>query len=177
LTWKDCSFGFFGPPPAGEVAMAALCLGTFEECPCANHGAGIAGCDHALGLGGARLEGVGNASVAGDSVTLQVTGLNPAASPAVLLFQGTTASAAAPFGDGLLCTGGAILRLKSKLASSGSASFGFGQVGDPPVSAAGQVPPAGGTRVYQVWYRNNHPSFCTAARFDLSNGVEIEWAP
>jgi hypothetical protein len=48
--------------------------------------------------------------------------------------------------------------------------------GDPPLSVTGLVPPAGGTRVAQVWYRNS-ATFCTPATFNLTNGVEVTWAP
>jgi hypothetical protein len=177
VTWKDTVFHGASEGDVVEVAFAPYCLGTFEECPCGNHGAGTAGCEHAFGLGGARLEGVGNASVASDTVTLQLTGLNPNAAPTALFFQGTTGSEGTPFNDGLLCAGGAIVRMKGKSAVNGSVSFGFGRAGDPSVSVAGQVPPAGATRFYQVWYRNNAASFCTPLRFNMSNGVEIAWGP
>ena len=45
--------------------------------------------------------------------------------------------------------------------------------GDPSLSAGGLVSTPG-TRTYQAWYRNAAP-FCTAATFNLTNGVEIVW--
>jgi hypothetical protein len=33
-----------------------------------------------------------------------------------------------------------------------------------------------GTREYQVWYRNA-ASFCTASTFNLTNGLQLNWAP
>jgi hypothetical protein len=49
-------------------------------------------------------------------------------------------------------------------------------VGDLSLSAAGGVA-AGDVRVYQVWYRNADPSFCTVSTFNLSNGVAVTWQP
>ena len=43
-------------------------------------------------------------------------------------------------------------------------------------SVRGGVPIGGGTFYYQVWYRNA-ASFCTAATFNLTNGLEITWLP
>ena len=97
--------------------------------------------------------------------------------PTALFFQGTTRLAlgtGVPFGDGLRCAGGSIVRLATKIASSGTSTFGHGVPGDPSVSQRGGIPPAGGTRHYQVWYRNA-AAFCTVGTFNLSNGLRIEW--
>jgi hypothetical protein len=51
----------------------------------------------------------------------------------------------------------------------------FPTAGDPSVSARGNVPIDGGSRSYQVWYRNN-AVFCTSATYNLTNGVRIDWA-
>jgi len=32
-------------------------------------------------------------------------------------------------------------------------------------------------RIYQVWYRNAAPAFCTSATFNLSNGWQVHWLP
>jgi hypothetical protein len=44
------------------------------------------------------------------------------------------------------------------------------------VSVRGQLPTGGGTRTYQVWYRNA-VAFCTPSVFNLTNGLEIVWTP
>ena len=36
--------------------------------------------------------------------------------------------------------------------------------------------PAGGTRVYQAWYRNVM-AFCTPSGFNLTNGLSLTWTP
>lgn len=178
MTWKESTFASIVPASAAqEVAFAPYCLGTFRECPCGNNGAGTGGCEHAFGSSGALLEGAGNASVSSDTVTLQVTGLNPNASPTVLLLQGSERNTGSLFADGFHCTGGSIRRLYGKPSASGQTAFGFGQVGEPSLSGAGQVPPVGATRFYQAWYRNEDAAFCTASYSNLSNGVEIEWGP
>jgi hypothetical protein len=43
-------------------------------------------------------------------------------------------------------------------------------------SLRGGVPAGGGSRGYQVWYRNA-ASYCTAATFNLTNGVFVTFAP
>lgn len=176
---------FQGSPPATgpalqEVRIAPYCFGTYEECPCGNAGIGVAGCDNSFGTGGVQLTAVGEPSVTNDTVTLVATGFNPNASPTGLFFQGTlraNGGIGIPLNDGLLCTTGTIVRLRGKAANGGAMSFGFGNPADIAVSVRGELPASGGTRFYQVWYRNQAAMFCTLERFNMSNGVEIDWAP
>jgi hypothetical protein len=51
----------------------------------------------------------------------------------------------------------------------------YPQAGDAAISVSGGVPVGGGLRTYQAWYRNA-AVFCTAATFNLSNGLAIQWA-
>lgn len=44
-----------------------------------------------------------------------------------------------------------------------------------PTARAG-VPAAGGTRYYQLWYRDT-ATFCSASPFNLSNGIRVVWVP
>lgn len=142
--------------------------GSGTTCPCGNASApGAAeGCLNSLGLGG-RLRGTGNAVIGLD--TLVLTASNLPATTSVLFFQGTSAISSA-FGDGLRCAGGTNRRLDTRTASAGTASF-------PPtgttVSGAGLAVP-GTTLHYQAWYRNAAP-FCTAAGFNLTNGLSVAW--
>lgn len=48
--------------------------------------------------------------------------------------------------------------------------------GDPLISVRGLVPVAGATRFYQAWYRNA-AVFCTSSTFNLTNGLQVVWAP
>jgi hypothetical protein len=41
----------------------------------------------------------------------------------------------------------------------------------------GAIPPGGGTRHYQYWFRNQAAAFCAPARFNLTNGVTVDWIP
>ncbi len=148
--------------------------GTGAACPCGNAGAPEKGCQNSTGTGGALLVGAGTTSVANDTFVLAASTMTP--NTTVLFFQGTTQVATA-FGDGLRCAGGSVLRIGQRAAdATGSRSLGSGIAGDGPVSVSGLVPATGGTRAYQAWYRNPAP-FCTAATFNLSNGLSATWTP
>jgi hypothetical protein len=77
------------------------------------------------------------------------------------------------FGDGLRCAAGTITRLATKPVLGGSATYPTGS--DPSVSVRGLLPPSGGTRHYQVWYRNA-AAFCTPSTFNLTNGLTVTWS-
>jgi len=165
----------------GSENYPVFCAGLTTTCPCGNPGLGSAGCANSTTSGGALLRAFGRASSTLDRVTLVATGLPPATS--ALFFQGTlreNGGAGTTFGDGLRCAGGTTVRLATYPVEAGTAAIGYG--GTPglgggtttPIHTLGQVPTLGGTRVYQLWYRNS-AAFCTSALFNLSNGVEIFW--
>jgi Tol biopolymer transport system component len=146
--------------------------GSGTACPCGNSSAPGSGqgCLHSLGTGG-MLRAGGVASLAADSVVLTGT-LMPNSS--ALYFQGTTDTGGGSgivFGDGLRCVGGNIIRLGTKMNTGGSSHYP--SAGDPPVSVRGVVT-VPGERTYQIWYRNA-ASFCSAATFNLTNGVRFSW--
>jgi uncharacterized membrane protein len=158
------------------LASVPVCIGdgSGAACPCGNQSApgAMEGCLNSLGLGG-RLRGSGSTSLAVD--TLRLTGSQMPSAPA-LHFQGTLTlggGAGAPFGDGLRCAGGALVRLKQVVNVGGMSQYPA--AGDPPVSVRGLVT-APGSRTYQVWYRNAAP-FCSPDGWNLTNGVEVTWAP
>lgn len=94
----------------------------------------------------------------------------------VLYFQGKNAQnngMEIPFGDGLMCAGGQILRLGSKINAAGASHYP--QQGDQPLSVRGMVAP-GMVVNYQCWYRNA-ASFCTPQTFNLTNAVQVQWTP
>ncbi len=147
-------------------------------CPCDPGQSGNAGegCANSFGTGG-RISATGPASVNNDRVRLRVEGLPPATS--ALFFQGNVQQAGGAgvvFGDGLLCVTENIVRLGTRTTAFGVAEFGYGVGADPLVSVRGLLPGTGGTRHYQVWYRNS-AAFCTAAVFNLSSGLTIAWTP
>ncbi len=157
-------------PATGLVFCAGDGSGT--PCPCGNDAAAgtQGGCLNSLGVA-ARLEAVGQASLTSD--TVQLRGSNMPNGNA-LYFQGTTQQSAglgAPFGDGLRCAGGTIVRLGTKLNAAGASTYPGS--GDASVSVRGLIV-APGTRTYQVWYRNA-AAYCTASTFNLTNGLQVVW--
>ena len=80
------------------------------------------------------------------------------------------------FGDGLRCAGGALKRLYTKTAASGSITAP--QAGDPTVSARsaalGDPIPLGATRVYHTYYRDPNLGFCPAG-FNATNAIAQVW--
>lgn len=193
--------GFMGPhsglPNGGDTAVGAMlngiqlrkiaCVGctsycfgsgTGTACPCGNVGVAGAGCGNSSAAGGGRLTASGAASVTNDRILL--TADNLPASTAVLFFQGTlreNSGLGTAFGDGLSCVTGTIVRLGVRFAPGGTAHFGFGDGTGDLISVTGAIPAAGGMRRYQGWYRDAAAGFCTAQTFNLSNGMEIPWAP
>lgn len=146
--------------------------GTATACPCANAGASGGGCANSQSASG-RLSTIGNVVVGAD--TLQLLSAQTGIGTPQVFFQGTglvNSGLGTPFGDGLWCVAGSILRLAVK--SSDALGFArYPEATDPPVSVQGAVP-AGATRAYQVWYRDAG-SFCTSATHNLTNGVVVAW--
>lgn len=158
------------------LAPSGTCFGdgSAATCPCGNGSpAGArAGCLHSGGLGG-RLVASGEAKLSADTLVLHGDQMT---NSTALYLQGTTAvggGAGSAFGDGLSCAGGTLVRLRSVQNLAGASQFPG--AGDPTVSIRGGVV-LPGTRVYQVWYRD--PSaYCTAATFNLTNGLVVIWQP
>jgi hypothetical protein len=120
---------------------------------------------------GGQLYPQGNNAVSADTVLLSALNVPPTAP--CLFFQGTGQSTiASVFGDGLRCTNGVVLRIGSKVAVNGQATYPG--PGDLPISIKGNVPAEGGIRTYQVWYRNA-AVFCTPSTFNLTGGVRMLW--
>lgn len=158
--------------PAG-VAVCGGDGSTGQSCPCGNSGASGHGCANSVNPLGAELEATGTPSVASDTLVLRGSGMP--ANATCLYFQGTSlvaAGAGASFGDGLRCAGGTVIRLGTKTNALGASQYPA--AGDASVSVRGLVPPAGGTRVYQAWYRNA-AAFCTSSTFNVTNGVSVNW--
>ena len=162
--------GLLGPP------YTVFCFGdgSGTACPCGNGSTpgANAGCASSLGFGG-RLLAEGSACVTADNMHL--VGHDMGSAPA-LYFQGTllqSGGVGLAFGDGLLCAGGTITRLGVKFNVNGS-SIHPG-AGDPTIGIAGAAV-GGATRTYQAWYRDA-ATFCTAANYNLTNGLQVVWAP
>ena len=161
-----------GTSPTGTPFCAGD--GTGTACPCGNHSpvGNNEGCLSSLAVGG-RLIASGSPSLSGDTVVLSGSQMP---NSSALYFQGTAqqaGGAGAPFGDGLRCASGSIVRLGTKTNAAGSSQYPA--AGDAPVSVKGLVG-APGVRTYQSWYRNA-AAFCTASTFNLTNGLEVVWSP
>ncbi len=150
--------------------------GSGTGCPCGNNGAVNSGCANSVVASGARLGAFGNAATEADSLLL--VGVDMPPNSTCLYFQGSGLSGAGlgtVFGDGLRCVAGTVVRLGTA-ANNASGQSLYPEAGDPHVSVRGLVPGAGGTRWYQVWYRNA-AAFCTSSTFNLSNGLQVDWCP
>jgi hypothetical protein len=163
--------------------MTPFCFGdgTGAACPCANTGTTGHGCQNSAATGGAILEATGAPSLSSDTTLLTSRFELPSA---LSIFLQGNADLPAPvtYGDGLRCVGGALKRLYSKNASSGTVAAPTGS--EPSVSARsaalGDAIGAGQTRSYQVYYRDPNPAFCPAppgSTFNVSSGTRILWGP
>lgn len=149
-----------------------LCFGDGggTACPCGNPGGGSEGCSNSTGNGGI-LAASGHDSVALGDLVLEASNALPG-QPG-LFFQGDNSingGTGIPFGDGLRCCGGNVVRLQVVVPdANGNAATSVN------ISAGGGVS-AGDTRCYQYWYRDPSGSPCGAG-FNLSNANQIDWQP
>jgi hypothetical protein len=123
-------------------------------------------------MDGALMQGGGSQSVSADSFMLSSLNLVP--SQPGLYFQGNNAVAGGlgnVFGDGLRCVGGGVVRLEVVFADPGGVSFTT--VG---IASKGGVQ-AGDVKRYQLWYRSPGLNSACGNTFNLTNGVEVWWAP
>jgi hypothetical protein len=148
-----------------------FCFGTAQACPCNNAGLPASGCANSQNPQGGHLDALGDAVVASDSLVLHADGMP---SPSTCLYFQGTGTNPHVVGDGWMCAGSGLVRLGVKSNVNGASTFGDGN--DPHLSLKGNVPAAGGTRYYQVWYRDNH-SYCNAETFNFTNGVSVTWVP
>ena len=139
-------------------------------CPCANNGAAGNGCANSANANGANLAVTG--SVALDNVVLNGSGMPLTVS--CIYLQGT-ATDDVVFGDGVRCTGGSLLRLRTKSNVGGASSFPD-SVETITLSQRGGVTIGSGvTRYYQTYYRNSAAAFCPPETFNVTNGMVIIW--
>lgn len=159
-----------------STSGATFCAGDGSGggCPCSNAGAAGHGCASPFALNGVLLAGSGDASVSQDTLTLTLTDL-PHATMLVLMQADGGSAAGKPFGAGLRCVTGTMLRIKT-FAAGTSAAVGAGNGSGLSISALGLIPPMGGTRYYQAAYREG-PGACNAAPLNFSNGWRVAWRP
>jgi hypothetical protein len=153
--------------PAAASSFCDASDGSLVACPCANPGAGDAGCDLPQATGGVALaiEAFAPDFAGGGSAHLVGTGFPAMSSPAVVVIRSPSAVGPVALGDGLRCiatTG--LVRLGSQLASGGASDQTIGH-------GAGA-----GTFRYQLWFRSVPSTFCNpAAAFNLSNALQVTW--
>jgi Tol biopolymer transport system component len=162
----------------GPVLYTTPCSGdgSSAPCPCANLGSQGHGCENVGLTGGVLLSATGSASLANDTLRLELRGFFAQSTP-IAFVQGDAllnGGVGATFGDGVHCVGGTTVRFGRRRASGGTSAYGAGVAGDAPVSVAGQVVVAGSTRYYQCTYFN-HGSFCGQLRRNWSNSIAIVW--
>lgn len=138
--------------------------GSSASCPCANGGASGEGCANSTGPG-ALLGGSGTTSAAADDLVLSASQL-PSNFFGVV-FAGLSAIEV-PFGDGLRCAGGGVLRYPPQNSGAG------GNISQPNIAGLGNFS-AGDTRHFQYWYRD--PAGPCGSGFNTSNALEIDFAP
>ncbi len=162
-------------PGTTSTPTTSFCFGdgTGTACPCGNSGVAPNGCANSTFASGANLAGTGVASVGADTLVLTATNIPGPG----LFFQGTGVFGGGlgiPFGDGLFCAGGTIIRMGVVFPVAGAASYPGGLTPNP-IHIAGAT--AGGDlRNYQVWYRDA-AVFCSASTFNLTQGLTLTWAP
>lgn len=173
--WSRGAHMYFHLPESRAMALATaagwpvgspFCFGngTSGACPCGNAGSAGAGCANSTGVG-ASLAAFGDAQVGADTVVLTATHCPPFSLG--LFFSGQTALAAAPFGDGLRCVGGGVIRL-------GIVPTTPAGIATSNVTLSVQEGLLGGElRHYQFWYRNVAGP-CGHA-FNTTNGLSIQW--
>ncbi len=88
----------------------------------------------------------------------------------------TRSAPGTPYGDGLRCVSGLVIRLGNTFSAGGESAWP--QAGAAPIHVGGAIPAAGAaTRHYQAWYRDVAAGYCTPNRFNLTNGVSVVWVP
>ncbi len=146
-------------------------------CPCGNNGSSGNGCANSANPAGASISATGwsqpDALTGDDTVVLHGSGM-PATSTAIYLKGSAVAVGGQPFGDGVSCVGGSLIRLRTKINVGGASQFP--EPGDPSLSNRGATPPGSGlTGVYAVYYRNAAAAFCPPFTYNISSTMQIDW--
>lgn len=143
-------------------------------CPCGNNGTNPeAGCANSLHADGALLSTTGFTPT--DDVALIATSM----SGQVCIFFATDLPSLPDgfhFGDGIACTGGSLVRLRSVAFALGSGTAQFPPNGSTLTLSdrSGTFPGAGVSRWYGAFYRNA-AAFCTPATYNTTNTVRLDW--
>jgi hypothetical protein len=143
--------------------------GTGLGCPCGNTGYPGHGCDNAAGgSGGVNLASANYAQTAigQGTVELIATGFDPLSSATVIPIRATSLTndgVGALLGDGLICIGRPVVRLKTRTTSAGEVAFTVNHF-------AGS-----GLFHYQFVYDDLTQGYCSADLVNTSNAISITW--
>ena len=165
----DLWFNTLDPVPDTVGTPVCFCDGSGTAAPCGNTGGSDEGCANSTGSG-ATLGGVGSNSAWDDDLVMEGGGMLPS-QPALLFVGNNTLNGGngVPFGDGLRCAGGSVVRLGVKIPNAaGSATWG------PGLGATGGWG-TGDTRTLQGWYRDPSGSPCSNG-FNLTGAVEVTFS-
>ncbi|MBK7875830.1 MAG: choice-of-anchor E domain-containing protein [Planctomycetes bacterium] len=158
---------------AYESGPTPICNGDSTQlwgpCPCGNFGGLGRGCANSVDASGAVTTASGTASISAD--TLQLTASSMPNSNAIFLQGDELTDTATPFGDGIRCVDGNLIRLGTSGIGGGNASYPA--PAQLPIAVRGGVS-VPGTRYYQTYYRNA-AAYCTPATFNVTNGVAVLW--
>jgi trimeric autotransporter adhesin len=162
--------------PDPVMAGVGFCAGdgTFTDhatpCPCGNVGSSGHGCANSVDASGALLSATGSAQ----PDTLALVGAGMPTTSACVYLQGDALSDA-PFGDGVRCTGGNLVRLRTRTNVGGASRFPDSTDTLTLSQRGGVAPGSGATRYYQTYYRNAAAAFCPPETFNVTNGVLVVW--
>lgn len=168
----------FASPIFADDDIGTFC-GTFAAsganlCPCVNGLGAPYGCPNtAHPQWGASLDANGHASVSNDSLHLIAAAMTPGSSILIVQSDHSTTYGTV-FGDGLRCVTGSLVRIRQTQADPAGGFRNYPNLGETPISILGGIPPSGGYRAYQVWYRTVQ-SFCPNAAFNMTNAVGVYW--
>ena len=159
----------------GASLGTAFCFGDGTQttpCPCANNGAAGRGCANSTNAAGALLTASGTTTP--DTGVLSGSGM-PATVSAIYLKGDSNNGTGLVFGDGVRCTDGALIRLRTKNNVGGASQFPD-STDTVNLSTRGATPSGSGlTAYYQVYYRNAASGFCPPETFNVSNGIIVTW--
>jgi len=165
----------FAPASDVGVGYASECYGSHASCPCSSYnfypvGNGCPNSISNIDAVGGNLRAFGAASLSTDTLSFVAANLPNSSGVA---FQGSVLISPTPYGAGLLCAGGAIIRLGGGLITNNVLSYPSGN--QLPVSVQGHIS-APGTFYYQTLYQDN-ANPCNGRAFNLTNSVIVTWAP
>lgn len=138
-------------------------------CPCGNSGNPGHGCNNATGgSGGVNLASANLVSLnpGEGTVDLIAQGFDPVVGPTVIPIRSTTLTndgVGAFLGDGIVCLGRPVVRLKVRQAEQGLFELTVTHKAGP------------GEFYYQLVYDDPAPGFCSPALVNTSNALSIAW--